>query len=77
MALGAHRASRPSGTSVDSAPSASPAPKQPVEGDRESEVAARSEGVWGGVGAGLTQGPQQQQEAGGGKRQGQGRRPRG
>lgn len=77
VALGAHGASRSAGTSVDSAPRVSPAPKQPVEGGRESEVEARSEGVGGWAGAGLTQGPQQQQqEPGGGKGQGQGRRPR-
>lgn len=77
VALGAHGASRSAGTSVDSAPSASPALKQPVEGGRESEVEARSEGVGGGEGAGLTQGPRQhQQEPGGGEGQGQGGRPR-
>ena len=59
VALGAQGAPRSAGASVDSAPGTSPAPKQPVEGRRGSEVEARP--VGGGAGAGLTRGLQQQQ----------------
>lgn len=44
MALGAQGASRSAGASVDSAPGTLPAPKQPVEGRRGSEVEARPVG---------------------------------